>query len=40
MTLDELHMLERHLEIWIYQIRSAKMDIMTQEIELLKNKVS
>ncbi|XP_057469981.1 agamous-like MADS-box protein AGL12 [Actinidia eriantha] len=38
MTLDELHMLERHLEIWIYQIRSAKMDIMSQEIELLKNK--
>ncbi|KAA8538745.1 hypothetical protein F0562_028360 [Nyssa sinensis] len=38
MTLDELHVLEKHLEIWIYHIRSAKMDIMFQEIQLLKNK--
>ncbi|GMQ02001.1 hypothetical protein CsSME_00048433 [Camellia sinensis var. sinensis] len=38
MTLDELHMLEKHLEIWIYHIRSAKMDIMSQEIQLLKTK--
>ncbi|KAH7833086.1 hypothetical protein Vadar_003031 [Vaccinium darrowii] len=38
MTLDELHMLEKHLEIWIYHIRSTKMDIMYQEIQLLKNK--
>ncbi|XP_058194153.1 agamous-like MADS-box protein AGL12 [Rhododendron vialii] len=38
MALDELHMLEKHLEIWIYHIRSAKMDIMYQEIQLLKNK--
>ncbi|KAK1274671.1 MADS-box transcription factor 26 [Acorus gramineus] len=38
MTLDELHALERHLEIWIYHIRSAKMQIMFQEIQLLRNK--
>ncbi|XP_052202622.1 agamous-like MADS-box protein AGL12 isoform X2 [Diospyros lotus] len=38
MTVDELHMLEKHLEIWIYQIRSAKMDIMCREIQSLKNK--
>ncbi|XAR57545.1 hypothetical protein NMG60_11025723 [Bertholletia excelsa] len=38
MTRDELHMLEKHLEIWIYHIRSAKMEIMSQEIQLLKNK--
>ncbi|MCE3050931.1 hypothetical protein HAX54_048551 [Datura stramonium] len=39
MTLDELHSLEKYLEIWMYHIRSAKMDIMFQEIQLLKNKV-
>lgn len=38
MTLDELHMLEKHLEYWIYQIRSTKMDIMFQEIQFLQNK--
>lgn len=38
MTLDELDVLEKHLETWIYHIRSAKMDIMFQEIQLLKNK--
>ncbi|XP_044474635.1 agamous-like MADS-box protein AGL12 [Mangifera indica] len=38
MTLNELLMLEKHLEIWIYQIRSAKMDTMFQEINLLRNK--
>ncbi|KAJ9676112.1 hypothetical protein PVL29_024892 [Vitis rotundifolia] len=38
MTLDELHIFEKHLEIWIYNIRSAKMEIMFQEIQLLKNK--
>ncbi|XP_077231783.1 AGAMOUS-like 12 [Tasmannia lanceolata] len=38
MTVDELHALERHLEIWIYHIRSAKMQIMFQEIQVLKNK--
>ncbi|KAL6961923.1 hypothetical protein U1Q18_036883 [Sarracenia purpurea var. burkii] len=38
MTLDELHMLEKHLEIWIYHIRSVKMDMMYQEIQVLKNK--
>ncbi|XVF63365.1 hypothetical protein PTKIN_Ptkin09bG0082000 [Pterospermum kingtungense] len=38
MTLDELLVLEKHLEIWIYHIRSAKMDIMCQEIQMLRNK--
>ncbi|KAG6752187.1 hypothetical protein POTOM_044408 [Populus tomentosa] len=38
MTLDELTELEKHLEIWIYQIRSTKMNIMFKEIEQLRNK--
>ncbi|KAJ0527158.1 putative transcription factor, K-box [Helianthus annuus] len=38
MTLDELRILENNLEVWMYHIRSAKMDIMSQEIQLLKNK--
>ncbi|KAG6751039.1 hypothetical protein POTOM_045556 [Populus tomentosa] len=38
MTLDELIGLEKHLEIWIYKIRSTKMDIMFKEIEQLRNK--
>ncbi|KAL4583255.1 hypothetical protein LXL04_007823 [Taraxacum kok-saghyz] len=38
MTLDELRILESNLEVWMYHIRSAKMDIMAQEIQLLKNK--
>uniref|UniRef100_A0AB38Z7J3 Agamous-like MADS-box protein 3 n=1 Tax=Paeonia suffruticosa TaxID=45171 RepID=A0AB38Z7J3_PAESU len=38
MTLNELHMLEKHLEFWIYHIRSTKMDIMFQEIQFLQNK--
>ncbi|OIT26419.1 PREDICTED: agamous-like MADS-box protein AGL12 [Nicotiana attenuata] len=38
MTLDELHSLEKYLELWMFHIRSAKMDIMFQEIQLLKNK--
>lgn len=38
MTLGELQALERHLEIWMYHIRSTKMQIMFQEIQLLKNK--
>ncbi|KAJ4950715.1 hypothetical protein NE237_027547 [Protea cynaroides] len=38
MTLDELHALEEHLEIWMYHIRSAKTQIMFEEIQLLKNK--
>ncbi|KAK3001385.1 hypothetical protein RJ639_021477, partial [Escallonia herrerae] len=43
MTLDELHVLEQTLEVSICHIRSAKvahMDIMSQEIESLKNEVS
>ncbi|XP_047324422.1 agamous-like MADS-box protein AGL12 [Impatiens glandulifera] len=38
MTLDEMNTLEKNLEVWIYHVRSAKMDIMFQEIQLLKNK--
>ncbi|XP_068647767.1 MADS-box transcription factor 26-like [Aristolochia californica] len=38
MSLDELNALEKHMEMWIYQIRSAKMQIMFQEIQMLKNK--
>ncbi|KAL5559830.1 hypothetical protein UlMin_036041 [Ulmus minor] len=38
MTLDELQVLEKNLEIWIYHIRSTKMDLMSQEIQLLRNK--
>nr|XP_017240623.1 PREDICTED: agamous-like MADS-box protein AGL12 isoform X2 [Daucus carota subsp. sativus] len=38
MTMDELQMLEKNLEVWIDHIRSVKMDIMVQEIQLLKNK--
>ncbi|KAL2513361.1 Agamous-like MADS-box protein AGL12 [Abeliophyllum distichum] len=37
-TLNELNDLEKHLEVCIYHIRSTKMDIMFQEIQLLKNK--
>nr|XP_008347849.2 agamous-like MADS-box protein AGL12 isoform X1 [Malus domestica] len=37
MTLDELQVLEKHLETWIYHVRSAKMDILFQEIQLLRN---
>ncbi|KAF9661562.1 hypothetical protein SADUNF_Sadunf19G0081600 [Salix dunnii] len=38
MSLDELLVLEKHLEIWIYQIRSTKMDILLKEIQQLRNK--
>ncbi|KAJ6793101.1 MADS-box transcription factor 26-like isoform X2 [Iris pallida] len=38
MTLDELQGVERHLEIWMHSIRSAKMQIMFQEIQVLRNK--
>ncbi|KAJ6360587.1 hypothetical protein OIU77_004578, partial [Salix suchowensis] len=38
MSLDELIEIEKHLEIWIEQIRSIKMDIMLKEIQLLRNK--
>ncbi|GMJ11692.1 XAANTAL1, AGAMOUS-like 12 [Hibiscus trionum] len=39
MSLDELLVLEKHLEIWINQIRSTKMDIMVQEIQMLRDKI-
>ncbi|KAL9252338.1 Agamous-like MADS-box protein AGL12-like protein [Drosera capensis] len=38
MTMDELHALEKNLESYIYHIRSAKMNILFQEIQILKNK--
>ncbi|CAI0396773.1 unnamed protein product [Linum tenue] len=38
MNLEELLVLEKHLEIWICQIRSTKMEIMFKEIQLLRNK--
>ncbi|KAL5222446.1 hypothetical protein ABZP36_027159 [Zizania latifolia] len=40
MTVEELNALERYLEIWMYNIRSAKMQIMIQEIQALKSKAS
>ncbi|CAI9778175.1 unnamed protein product [Fraxinus pennsylvanica] len=38
MSLDEMNFLEKRLELWMCHVRSAKMDIMFQEIQLLKNK--
>ncbi|KAJ8470338.1 hypothetical protein OPV22_024681 [Ensete ventricosum] len=38
MTLDELLVLEKHLEMWMCHIRATKMQIMFQEIQSLKNK--
>ncbi|KAM3211508.1 hypothetical protein ACQJBY_064960 [Aegilops geniculata] len=39
MNVDELNALERYLEIWMFNIRSAKMQIMIQEIQALKSKI-
>ncbi|KAK8651626.1 hypothetical protein V6N13_141216 [Hibiscus sabdariffa] len=39
-SLDELLVLEKHLEIWINQIRSTKVDIMFQEIQMLRSKIA
>ncbi|KAG8064633.1 hypothetical protein GUJ93_ZPchr0004g38254 [Zizania palustris] len=38
MNLGELQSLESNLEIWVHNIRSTKMQIMSSEIEMLKNK--
>ncbi|CAD6246408.1 unnamed protein product [Miscanthus lutarioriparius] len=38
MNVEELNALEKYLEIWMYNIRSAKMQIMIQEIQALKRK--
>ncbi|KAJ1703781.1 hypothetical protein LUZ63_003560 [Rhynchospora breviuscula] len=38
MTLEEMHVLERNLEVWMYKFRSVKMKMMLQEIQSLKNK--
>ncbi|CAL4911182.1 unnamed protein product [Urochloa decumbens] len=40
MRLDRLHALEKGLELWYYQTHSTKMQIMQQEIHVLKNKES
>ncbi|BAT91341.1 hypothetical protein LR48_Vigan08g211700 [Vigna angularis] len=37
-TIDELQVLEKNMETWIYHIRSMKTNIMLQEIEALKDK--
>ncbi|KAL0800797.1 hypothetical protein Bca101_055972 [Brassica carinata] len=39
MNLQELLLLEKHLEYWISHIRSAKMEIMLQEIQSLRNTI-
>ncbi|XP_047069545.1 MADS-box transcription factor 26-like [Lolium rigidum] len=38
MNLHELQVLESNLEIWVHNIRSTKMEIISREIEMLKNK--
>ncbi|KAL5704081.1 hypothetical protein ACHQM5_022554 [Ranunculus cassubicifolius] len=38
MTLDELEFVEKHLEKWIQNVRSTKMENMYQEIQMLKSK--
>ncbi|XP_027356260.1 agamous-like MADS-box protein AGL12 [Abrus precatorius] len=38
MTIDELQVLEKNLEVWIYHIRSMKMNILLQEIQALRDK--
>lgn len=38
MTIDELQVLEKNLEIWMYHVRSMKMNMMLQEIQALKDK--
>ncbi|CAL5212030.1 unnamed protein product [Lathyrus oleraceus] len=38
MAMDELQVLEKNLEIWMYHVRSMKMNIMSQEIQALRDK--
>ncbi|CAL5068006.1 unnamed protein product [Urochloa decumbens] len=38
MNLGELQALENNLEMWVHNIRSQKMQIMSMEIEMLRNK--
>ncbi|KAK4285568.1 hypothetical protein QN277_002252 [Acacia crassicarpa] len=38
MTVEELQVLEKYLEMWIYQIRSVKMNNMLSDIQTLKDK--
>uniref|UniRef100_A0A0D9ZL81 MADS-box domain-containing protein n=1 Tax=Oryza glumipatula TaxID=40148 RepID=A0A0D9ZL81_9ORYZ len=38
MNLGELQSLESNLEVWVNNIRSTKMQLMSREIEMLKNK--
>ncbi|XP_019176765.1 PREDICTED: agamous-like MADS-box protein AGL12 isoform X2 [Ipomoea nil] len=39
MSIYKLDALEKYLEGWMHHVRSAKMGLMFQEIQLLKNKV-
>ncbi|KAF6159677.1 hypothetical protein GIB67_029935 [Kingdonia uniflora] len=38
MTLGDLFVLEKHLDLWIHHVRATKMQIMFQEIQMMKNK--
>ncbi|KAJ1271151.1 hypothetical protein BS78_06G106900 [Paspalum vaginatum] len=38
MNLDELQTLESNLETWVHNIRSQKMQVISREIEMLRNK--
>ncbi|XP_054816170.1 agamous-like MADS-box protein AGL12 isoform X1 [Prosopis cineraria] len=38
MAVEELQVLEKYLEMWIYQIRSMKMNNMLREIQTLRDK--
>ncbi|KAI4332353.1 hypothetical protein L6164_017270 [Bauhinia variegata] len=38
MSIDELEVLEKNLEIWICHIRSVKINNMTQEVQTLRDK--
>ncbi|KAL5073544.1 hypothetical protein RYX36_012528 [Vicia faba] len=38
LAMDELQVLEKNLEIWMYHVRSMKMNIMSQEIQALRDK--
>ncbi|KAF7824981.1 agamous-like MADS-box protein AGL12 [Senna tora] len=38
MTMDELQILEKQLEMWIFHIRSMKMNTMLREIQTLRDK--
>ncbi|XP_012575382.1 agamous-like MADS-box protein AGL12 isoform X2 [Cicer arietinum] len=39
LKMDELQVLEKNLENWMYHVRTMKMNIMLQEIQALRDKV-